>query len=332
MTMTVDLTTAVSLHGSVQVGADAGTFYRRVDMFCTGRDGTNDHRNEDCLVLEPTPWGTVMAAIDGITAQTTALFESRTFGGYDDVTSGWLGAHIAARHIKALRPGMTLLRLVRAIWRDWLKVRQRPDFPDGEIIGAVFTVLVPWEGEHGAIWTFGDPLWGYRTDSATGDWVDSMGGRKLTSSKDALVRKAAIETAMGKRGLTLKEVLANRDLRGEMTRLGRQAMMDQRKSRNGGVWIEAWEYVRKQIHKVEMLPANVWLVVLASDGLLNVPRAMDVGLAALDYRRREDPLMIGIKTDGEDTHDGLATAKGFVADNGDILPFTDDVCAIVALR
>lgn len=296
--------------------------HREVQVFCAGRNGRNDMRNEDYLVVEATPWGTVLAVIDGITPVTGGKVGALPFT-HDKVSTGWLGARIAARHIRGLKPGMTPGRLVKAIHREWLEARGKPDFPPGEIIGAVFTVFVPWVGKHGALWSFGDCLWGYRTED--GRWADSLNGGHQSSSPDALLRKAAIEAEMDRRGLKPVDVANNHDLRGEMARLGREALTAHRRALASGSWLNDWAGVKRFIHPSVRLPAGVRELVLATDGLMRVPGTIREGLTLLALLRHEDPLMLGRN------HMGLALAKGFASDDGILLPFTDDVTVITAI-
>lgn len=298
--------------------------YRSVTLFCAGRNGHDGTHNEDRVIAEDTRWGTLLAVVDGVTPRTPFTMDCPETG-EKGVTSGRIGARIAEKHIRALAPGTGLPELVDAIHRDWQAVRARPGFPPAEIIGAVFAVLVPWAGAHGEVWAFGDCLWGYRTESPTGPWRDSLGGAQPLSSRDGLARAEAIHAHMRQLGVTAADIKHDPAVRGQLARHGRAVMDATRLAQGGESWLNQLERVRALIHPPVALPPDVRVLVLATDGFLEVPRAHDVGQELLRHLRDEDPLMLGANCLQ------LATAKGFVANDGEVYPYTDDVGIVVAL-
>ncbi len=297
----------------------------RINTLQLGRNGTNDHQNEDLVLVHKLPNGVVMAAIDGITQLTGWRGQVEIDGKTLDVTSGWIAARVVAKNLIQLDPGSDFSDLLGNIVEDWNFARMAHGIPDDEILGAVFCAYVQFDGGPGEFWQLGDCGWGVLTDSDTPEWIDSLNGKMPDNSRDADLRAEVILPQLDKLGVEYPDGLLDQPkVLASLAKQGFQTMREKRKARRGEdyLWLTDIDAMLAHDHVKEpvQMPERLKKLVLVTDGMLIVPQSIEDGLAFLAELREEDPLMVGLNKLG------LRTAKGFVdMETGEIRPFTDDV-------
>ena len=282
-------------------------------LFTSSRKGADDIENEDGVLAAETPWGTVLAVIDGMTQQT----EWRVSLPQGAVTSGWLAKEAVLSEAQALAPDNAAEFLPRVFAR-WQELRAIHDIPPSEIIGAAFAVYIPWLNE---VHRLADCAYGFEAEGA---WQPAFEGfadaGPLVRLRAEVIQRLAVSCDR-------HDTKARRDLAWQ----GWEALQQARRIRHfqQGSWVSDIDRVQREFQRIPV-PPDTRRIVLCTDGFPAVPRSLEEALALLEDIRREDPLTAGFMTRGGKP---ALSAKGFI-DPGrdDVLPYLDDVAFIEAVK